>query len=236
MKQITPFADSRMSFSGCVYCGAAPETRDHVPSRVLLDDPFPENLPVVHACFSCNQSFSRNEEYLACLLEAVLIGDTAVTSQMRPKVQKILTNRPSLTARIRNSSVGTREQPLWMPESERIENVIQKLAQGHAAYDLSLPLLGKPRHIAFVPMPLMSDSERIEFERSPEPGFWPEVGTRAMIRAATSWPNQPGSWVVVQPQRYRYALASFVGITVRIVLSEYLACEVRWDEDSYEIR
>jgi 5-methylcytosine-specific restriction endonuclease McrA len=30
----------------CVHCGGPDETDDHVPSKVLLDEPYPENLMV----------------------------------------------------------------------------------------------------------------------------------------------------------------------------------------------
>lgn len=69
------FVDERLKGS-CVYCGGPPETVDHVPSRVFLDDPLPENLPVVEACRECNGGFSLDEEYLACLLECVMTGTT----------------------------------------------------------------------------------------------------------------------------------------------------------------
>ena len=57
------FVDERMT-GMCVYCGGQPDTRDHVPSRVLLDDPLPDNLPVVDACRACNESFSRTKSTL----------------------------------------------------------------------------------------------------------------------------------------------------------------------------
>jgi hypothetical protein len=53
------FIDERLK-GICAYCGARPESRDHVPSRVLLDKPYPENLPVVEACFKCNGEFSAD--------------------------------------------------------------------------------------------------------------------------------------------------------------------------------
>ena len=42
----------------CVYCGAYPDTRDHVPSKVLLNEPYPPDLPVIGACQRCNTSYS----------------------------------------------------------------------------------------------------------------------------------------------------------------------------------
>jgi hypothetical protein len=52
MQQLRSYADERLVAS-CVYCGNVTETRDHVPSRILLDEPYPENLPVVPSgpCF-----------------------------------------------------------------------------------------------------------------------------------------------------------------------------------------
>lgn len=70
MDQLTDIADTRL-INGCIYCGGAAETRDHVPSRILLDPLYPENLSVVGSCESCNQGFSRDEQYLVCLLEAI---------------------------------------------------------------------------------------------------------------------------------------------------------------------
>lgn len=60
------FVDKRLT-GICVYCGGEPSTRDHVPSKVFLDEPYPENnLPVVPACETCNNSFSLDEE-VCCL-------------------------------------------------------------------------------------------------------------------------------------------------------------------------
>ena len=75
MKQIKKYSDLRL-YGYCTYCGGEPETRDHVPSKILLDKPFPENLPVVPSCDKCNHDFSKDEEYFACLIECTLRGTT----------------------------------------------------------------------------------------------------------------------------------------------------------------
>jgi hypothetical protein len=49
MRQLESYADERLT-AACIYCGRATQTRDHVPSRVLLNEPYPNNLPVVPAC------------------------------------------------------------------------------------------------------------------------------------------------------------------------------------------
>lgn len=228
MRQRKDYSDSRLS-GACVYCGGAPATKDHVVSKVLLDDPFPENLPKVDACDACNQSFSRHEEYLACLVEAVITGSSSPTPRMRPKVQRILTKRPSLVARIESSLVERGDSLIWEPERERVEIVIGKLAQGHAAFDLAELDLGLPGRLMIAPLGTLDEASRHQFEQGAVGEFWPEVGSRAMQRMAESWPNLTANWVIVQPERYRYKFASGPGTTVRIVLSEYLACEVQWN-------
>jgi hypothetical protein len=232
MQQIDPFIDERLLSACCVYCGGPQETRDHVPSKVLLDDPFPENLPVVGACRECNQGFARDEEYLACLLEVVLNGTTEDTFEMRPKVRKILAKRPSIAARIKGQSVDNEAHPLWQPEIERLENVVLKLARGHAAYELLEPRIEAPNSVGIAPLISLTERQRRDFEQNEKSSLWPEVGSRAMIRMATIWPDPDYAWIEVQPQRYRYAVSSDSGITVKIVMSEYLACEVQWDEFS----
>ncbi len=58
------FIDERLK-GNCAYCGAVADSRDHIPSRVLLDEPYPENIPVAESCTKCNGGFSSDEEYLA---------------------------------------------------------------------------------------------------------------------------------------------------------------------------
>ena len=50
-----------------------------------------------------------------------------------------------------------------------------------------------------------------------------------MIRLAEGDPDMVDGWFVVQPGRYRHLASAADGILIRIVLSEYLACEAIWD-------
>src|SRR5438309_5431695 len=93
------FADERFA-ALCVYCGGEPSTADHVPSRVLIDQPYPDNLPVVPACAKCNNRFSVDEPYLACLVECALAGSVAPNLVCRTKVKRILAKRPALASEI----------------------------------------------------------------------------------------------------------------------------------------
>ena len=219
----------------CVYCGTHPDTRDHVPSKVLLDEPYPPELPVVGACQGCNASFSMDEQYLACFLDCVICGGTETSGMHRSNVKRILEENPTLRYRIESARKGDAAENLfWEPEADRVRNVILKLARGHAAYEL-YPKLEKPRILGFAPLQILSDDQRSAFEQvagDDEIDLWPEIGSRAFLRAFGKSPDRlplSGGWVVVQPDRYRYAVVETGGVLVRMVLSEYLACEVAWE-------
>lgn len=217
----------------CVYCGRQPNTRDHVPSRVFLDDPMPDNVPVVDACDRCNQGFSLDEEYVACLLECVLRGSVDSDALHRDKVKRILAEKPRLATMLSESRTATEDgTTLWIPDVGRVRNVLLKLARGHAAFELSLPQLHEPVRVDSTPFARMSAVQRAEFERagSGQVCGWPEIGSRAFLRACGAKPyaDQKGPWVSVQDNRYRYSVDQHGGVLVRMVLAEYLACEVEW--------
>jgi len=224
------FIDSR-HFGKCIYCGKPPDTREHVPSRVLLDDPLPTSPLVVEACAVCNQGFSLHEEYLACFLDCVISGSVNPASVQREKVRKILERKPKLAKRIA-SSQDLFGNLTWQPESDRIQKVISKLAQGHVAYEL-YPTYYEPDSITIIPFAHIPKHTRAVFENplSDSLHVLPEFGSRAFSRACgvPPDPHQIGDWIVVQPGRYRYVVRESGGILVRIVLSEYLACEIIWN-------
>jgi hypothetical protein len=216
----------------CVYCGAEDTTDDHVPSKVLLDEPFPDNLPLVRACKDCNNKFSADEPYLACLIECVIVGSVDPAVVRREKVKRILTKRPHFAAQV--SAGQTRNEagtPIWQPDSARVRNVVVKLARGHAVYETSEPRLDEPHSVAMVPLCTISSEERQAFEAEPINQGWPEIGSRAFCRTLDVGTEVflDDGWQVVQPGRYRYLVTHSGPMTVRIVLSEYLACEVVWD-------
>ena len=227
MKRLTNFGDLRLT-EACAYCGQAIQTRDHAPSKVLLDEPFPENLPVVPACLHCNNKASFDEEYLACLIECVICGTTDPAKIGREKIRRTLARQPALQARLTEALQWKGEQTLFNVERDRVERVIVKLAQGHALYELNESQLAEPASVAISPLHLLDDDVREAFEDTSLHGFtfWPEVGSRAMQNMV----ENDNDWIEVQPGRYRYHASIDAGIRVRLVLSEYLACEVIWNE------
>ena len=218
----------------CVYCGGPDETRDHVPSKILLDDPLPDQLPVVEACKTCNHSFSLDEEYVACLIEAILNRSAEPDKVSRIKIRRSSERNPKLVARIQAARTISGDGLVsFQPEMDRVKNVVLKLARGHAAYELSLPVIEEPVHLAILPLQTMSEQDRLYLENagSGEIRTFPEIGSRAFLRAcgADPYSDTVGPWVTVVSGQYRYSVDQDGGIRVRIVIAEYLACETYWE-------
>jgi hypothetical protein len=144
------FSDERFNGS-CAFCGAASETNDHIPSKVLLDQPYPNDLPGVAACLSCNNGFSLDEEYLACFIECVICGSTDPDALRRQKVQAIMRKKPALATMIEATRRDDGDRLIWVPDRERVRNVVLKLARGHTTYAYSSLQLDEPEHVSFVP-------------------------------------------------------------------------------------
>ena len=230
MEQLRSYADQRL-VAGCVHCGSTAETRDHGPSRILLDDPYPENLPCVPSCATCNAGFSLDEEYLACLVECALRG--SVEAVQRPKIKRVLHDKPLLAERLAQARTDTNDGVvIFAVEHDRANRVVLKLARGHAAFELSEPQYKAPYHIHYIPlMNLGTDARKIFETPPPQPrSIWPELGSRAMQRLLVgNGQVQNSQWLNVQPGRYRYFVSAEDLVLVRFVLSEYLACEVIWE-------
>jgi hypothetical protein len=203
-----------------------------VPSKIFLDDPLPDNLPIVPACTECNGSFSLDEQYLGCFIECVIAGTTNSDLIVREKIKRNLRENPLLREKIEAAQKKEKGTLNWIPEMDRVRNVITKLARGHAVYELSFPQLDEPDEIFFSPLSSMSRKARGIFETAGagEVGVWPEIGSRAFLRACGAPPfeDQAGPWVITQKHRYRYSVDQPGGVTVRMVISEYLACQVDW--------
>lgn len=217
----------------CAYCGSPIESRDHVPSKVLLDKPYPYQLPVVGSCLSCNKGFSLDEEWFACFVECCICGTTDPDRLNREKIKRIILRRPKLKNLLRQACYKDLfGRPYWHVDQKRVENVVLKLAQGHIAYDL-YPRPYAPDGIQVRPLCCLSESDLASFENTGSYfAAWPEIGTRAFLRTTSFAVDDfldPTGWVVVQPGRYRYFVEEDDGCTVKIVMSEYLACVVHWD-------
>ena len=104
-----------------------------------------------------------------------------------------------------------------------------KLTRGHAAFELSEPQFGHPTSYGRAPFIELNEEQRRDFEEPPRVSLFPELGSRAFQRILDDDGLHAADWITVQPGRYRYLATAGDAITVRVVLSEYLACEAIWD-------
>ncbi len=77
-----------MNVDVCAYCGAEnPQTVDHVPPKLMLEEPYPDNLVTVPACLDCNQKFMKNDEYTRTViaLDFRAAGNAAAQARL-PKI------------------------------------------------------------------------------------------------------------------------------------------------------
>jgi hypothetical protein len=207
VQQIAPLSDERWA-AFCAYCGEAPTTRDHVPPRVFMDVPYPDNVPIVQSCRDCNEGASLDELYVACLLEVAICGSADPARVRRQKIASAIQKRPGHGARLAASLSPGRGVLLNDDDTRRISAVVEKIARGLWSYETSesagLSAATSSWALLECLTPLQADS----FRRLAEPKLLPEVGSRMLTRVLTSDSGlAPPRWIVVQPGRFSYAAA-----------------------------
>ncbi len=224
MEQIRTFVDSRQT-GFCFSCDGLPDTRDHVPPRVLLDEPYPENLPVVGSCRACNEGSSLDEEYVACLLEVAACRSADPYTMKRTRIARKLTNNAPLLARLRKSLIG---EGKLEPDHERVDRVIEKMGRGLCAYETGLTTGGMSARVEYAPIAALTPEDYELFKEVNSPQLIPEVGSRMMSRVLVAH-GQPflDYWQEVQPGRFSYAVEVFSDHTVvKMVVRDFLAARV----------
>lgn len=221
VKAFNDYSDIRLR-GGCVYCSQPATTRDHVPAKALLDKPYPANLQVVPSCTECNNNLSKDEAYVAFLFKYLKMLET---SDSLESLDTTSTQSQLLEERVLKSiTVDSDGNPFIEVEGNRIKNVIKKFALCHVLYDLGEKTYNEPSHLSYAFNDQLTESQRESFNSIICSDIFPEVGSRAMQRIAT----QGDSWVVVQPNAYRYYIHTDNSTIVRIVIREILYCEVIW--------
>lgn len=116
----------------CVYCGDRAQTRDHVPPKALLHEPWPANLRTVPACFPCNTSWSLDEQYVAIALAHVSSNPQLVAAlESGGILDRALAAAPHLDDRITSALMPDGEGRVWFsPEVDRIRRIAKKIAFG----------------------------------------------------------------------------------------------------------
>ena len=209
-----------------------------MPSRCLLQKPYPAEIVTLEACRTCNEAFSHDEEYFKALLWTVLAGSTKPEKQKAGEVARMLQRNPKLRQRIENSrterTVAGTKDVVFAPEMDRVKRVVVKNARGHALYELDRAMSSEPDDFFAVPLLSLTSDQRHAFERTgegDEPWGWAEIGTRLFQRqCGVACSDMIGPWIIVQDGAYRYSVVDHgdEGILVQSVIQEYLATGVYW--------
>lgn len=233
MQFIPDYSDERVK-DYCVYCKALLAgqelSKEHVPSKVFLVKPYPENLFVVWICRDCNNSFSSDEEYTAAILGVMMSGSPDPENQIWDSAKRILSHQNKLREQIeKGCKIDAEGRFFGINFNEnRIENVLAKNAKALALYMISEPLYDEPSHISWRFLTELTEEEKQQFEHIPAPTLFPEVGSRMMILQNTEG-ELIGHWTEIQKNSFRFALMWDGPIKVRMVFQEFLFAEVVWE-------
>lgn len=222
--------------NGCIYCGAPAFTREHIPSKAFLVEPYPENLPTIPACFECNNGFSLDEQYCACFLEILKthIFEGYICNR---HISHILEKTPSLKNLILsqiNISDGIVNFEL---DKNRFTKIINKLAIGHSGYEFDNVTFEEPKTTWFDFEFNLTSAQKEDFLELPITNKLPEISSRFTSSAYIVENVETGeffvlnTWCAVQEKQYSYCvfLNRTGGITVRMIISDLLYCQVEFD-------
>jgi len=115
----------------CLYCGGPADTRDHVPPKALLLQPYPPNLRTVPACAPCNTLWSLDEQYLAVILAHLTEHPgLQVGLEAGGIIDRALAAAPMLDDRITDSLSADGSGVRLAPELGRMQRIAEKMAHG----------------------------------------------------------------------------------------------------------
>jgi len=168
MKQYKRYADERQRHY-CIYCGiniSSKSTREHIPSKVLLDKPYPENLPIILSCYKCNNNFSKDEEYIAYWLEILNQKINPKDTYIYKKIKRAFSRNKLLKAKIIGTNLFGSNELLSLNENI-MEKVLLKQAKGHALFELNNPCYEKPIRLWWKFANSLTQQEIIKFNKIP---------------------------------------------------------------------
>ena len=229
MKRYDLFHDDRLGGT-CFHCGGSfPDTVDHVPPKVFLDKPYPDNLITVPSCRECNSDTSHDEQYVASQIEVAVCGTTDPRHLKRQKISKTLECKPLLRKKLARAATVNDGVYTVLPELERVNQVLEKIARGLWRFDTAQDTADLKATVHCDVAPLSADVKDVFFLSS-TPGLsaWGEIGSRGFIRSQCGGEESsygPG-WEDVQLGRFSCSVDSG-GDRVRMIFSDYLHADVR---------
>ena len=217
----------------CPYCGcildSSNKTVDHIPSKALLNKPFPPNLVAIPCCKSCNGSFSSDEEYASVLLECVRHQSFNPNDFSRESIKRTILHTPSLLETVRRRVwFESKDRFSIAPDDERFKAVLLKLVKAHLRFEDSLFLIGGDNiRISFDNIDRMPESDVTRFLTPFSSTLLPEVGSRALESVMVIQDENAkhvgycSPWICYQKDTYSFCVAA-TGDKVKILLHGFL--------------
>lgn len=112
----------------CIYCGETANTREHCPPKLFLNNPYPNDLPVVPSCEKCNNGFSKDELYTKAFIEFYqnYCYNTPITVSLERK--EVREAQQTFSNCINNKKIFF---------NNRIGRILIKLSICHSTYELT---------------------------------------------------------------------------------------------------
>lgn len=225
----------------CIYCGGIADTREHCPSKMLVSELGEINLPVLPACFSCNNGFSEDELFFKTYIDYVKIWHSGYSLPESSDVQNSI-EKESL------SQVKKFIETKGSAQNERVKRILIKLAIGHATYELSEDLSfghGWKASLVQYLVKSMVDKESWNLLQKPvevrtEP--LPEIGSRQytdiMIidecSSTSSFQNHAFlMWQDIKEGIYSYIAynTDYEGIVVKLIIGDIFFARISFEKD-----
>lgn len=209
----------------------------HVPSKAFLQEPYPDNLPTIPACFACNNGYSEDENYVSCFLDILksrIYSDYSEQEQTNARIANDKKLENILQEQIKTED----EKVFYQLDKQRFDRILLKLARGHAGFEYDYVDFDNTRtKIWYEFLFNINQDTLISFETIPETDIAPEVGSRGITtpfiiqNIATGDAIGFSAWNEVQENRYRYQVSHNENgdIIVKIVIFEFLYCVVEFN-------
>jgi hypothetical protein len=127
----------------CTYCNKLANTKDHIPPKGLFPKPRPSSLITVPTCSSCNNSYSKDDEYLRDVLSfREELSDNPFITQLNKAIPRRFDPSRSegyfkyIHGRMGEESVKTKSgiylgvKTTFYEDLSRIQRVLERVTKG----------------------------------------------------------------------------------------------------------
>lgn len=234
---------SRKGLHFCIYCGKPSNTREHCPSKVFLEKPYPDDLPVLPACFECNNSFSSDELYTKMYMDSIGYS-SGFYNNISPLLKKHMSENTAFNDAKRDYEYYIENG--FFPENNKILRILTKLAICHLVYELyeCYSIEGCEVQPSMIKYTFLLD-KNVSSSQIKEPIILehslPMVGTRVynhifVCEPITSHPLAEPilimEWTDVQQYCYVTWMDSDESFKVRLLINDLLYAEITFPQSS----